>query len=437
MAGRAALVVFILFYTLTVTGALPWQGEPQPFVVALAVALCFPWMIAGSMPVLATGLTLVAVAAQIALGIAFVPGNVLLLLVIYSLAAKTGREVSLTGVGVSILLVLTAATVHADAISAVVPAVAATLIILGAWSAGTNARLRSAYERSLDERAEQLMREQDHLAQIAAADERTRIARDLHDVISHSLANILMLSEGTMRASAHLHENDRQVLNHISESCRSSLGELRRLLQVLRDEPPEMTTPSRGVDGIAAPLTGLSAAGIEVEFVVHGDRREVSGEVQQTLLRVVQEATTNVMKHGTSVTRVVVTLTFRDTGLDIEITDDGELGGAGDDQGDTASGGFGLRGMRERVELLDGSFDAGPRPEGVSPSEHTCPTPVGSGRCRGRRVRMPSWGRPTCCTRTTNPGGPDDPHPRRRRRPIVPGRTAHDRRLLHGGQGRR
>lgn len=384
-AGRAVVVVFVLLYSLTVTGALPWQGEPRPLEVAVAVGLCFPWMLAGSRPALAVALMLATVAVQIVAGIPLVPGNLLVLLALYSLAARSRREVSLAGAGATILLLVVAALVHADDLGAAVPVLGAALIVLGAWAAGTNIKLRSAYERSLDERAEQLLREQDHLATIAAAQERTRIARDLHDVISHSLANILMLTEGTMRSSPHLHEKDREVLHHISGACRSSLGELRRLLQVLRDEPPEMTTSPTGVDVVTPALAGLTAAGIETEFVVEGRRRDITPRAQETLLRVVQEASTNVLKHGGAVTHVQVTLTFDDSGLDIEVVDDGD--GAGSALGvDELSGGFGLRGMRERVALLEGTFDAGPRPgggfavrahlpttqfEALSPADHT------------------------------------------------------------------
>jgi signal transduction histidine kinase len=226
----------------------------------------------------------------------------------------------------------------------------------------------------LEERAARLERKREEAERAAAAEERRRIARDLHDVIAHSItlmtvqagAARLLLSEDQGRA--------REPVLSVEETGRQALAELRRLLGMLRaDEREASLAPQPGLARLDDLLGQARAAGLPVELAVAGEPRVLPPGVELTAYRIVQEALTNAHRHA-GPARAHVLLRYRIEALDLEVTDDG---GAAPTRGDEA--GHGLVGMRERVALYDGTFEAGPRPEGGYAVRARLPLETGAG----------------------------------------------------------
>ncbi|MEV0578175.1 histidine kinase [Streptomyces sp. NPDC050392] len=226
---------------------------------------------------------------------------------------------------------------------------------------GIVVRTRKEYTEALVDRANRLELERDQQARLAAAAERTRIAREMHDIIGHNLSVITGLADGGAYAAAKSPERAAQALDAIGTTSRQALAELRRLLGVLRDAPDRADrTPQPTLDDIDALLTGVRAAGLPVRLHRHGTPPAVPPTAgrQLTVYRVVQEALTNTLKHAATVPSLAaeVTLTYRATELEVLITDNGtRRPGTGAPDGT----GQGITGMRERASLYDGTLEAG------------------------------------------------------------------------------
>ena len=193
-------------------------------------------------------------------------------------------------------------------------------------------------------------------AEQAAAAERTRIARELHDIVAHHLSVIVLQAAGA-RASGQAAEAD---LEKIENSGRQALAETRRLLGVLRDTGEETgLAPQPGIGELDALAASVRAAGLPVNLVISGDHAAVPAAVDVSVYRIVQEALTNVLKHAGQA-RADVTIGCADGAVTIEITDDG----TGEPGERAPAGGHGLAGMRERVAIFGGELRAGPRPGG-------------------------------------------------------------------------
>ncbi|NGN67459.1 sensor histidine kinase [Streptomyces sp. A7024] len=214
-------------------------------------------------------------------------------------------------------------------------------------------RTRREHIGALEERARRLEVERDQKARLATAAERARIAREMHDIVAHNLAVIVGLADGGSYAATKSPERQTQALDAISTTGREALAELRRLLGVL--QPPEAElAPQPGLPDLDALLDRVRAAGLPVRCRVRGDARALSEGEQLTVYRIVQEALTNTLKHAKARESAQVTLAY-DEGVTIEVTDTGAAPAA--PPSDT---GQGLAGMRERVALYGGTFDAGP-----------------------------------------------------------------------------
>ncbi|OEJ95266.1 sensor histidine kinase [Streptomyces thermolilacinus] len=246
----------------------------------------------------------------------------------------------------------------------VAPLWAYALVALGA----VVVRTRQEYTASLVERARRLEVERDQQARLAAAAERARIAREMHDIIGHNLSVITGLADGGRYAAAKSPERAAQALDGIATTSRQALTELRRLLGVLRDEPPAPGSPPElspqpALADLDQLLEGVRAAGLPVRFTVRGDPAPLPPGRQLTVYRVVQEALTNTLKHaGPGATASVEVSYEGGAGVAVSVTDSGPaLRGAAPAGGDRP-GGRGLTGMRERAALYDGTLEAGPVP---------------------------------------------------------------------------
>lgn len=228
------------------------------------------------------------------------------------------------------------------------------LFVVVAWALGTLGRTRQAYVDALVERGERLEREAAQQAALAAIEERHRIAREMHDVVAHSLTTMVVQADGARAAGAHDPSVAAPALGTIAATGREALAELRGMLGVLRSEEPGPQAPQPRLPDLAGLLDEARAAGTTVTAELPGPEVSVPDGVALTAYRIVQEALTNVRKHAGPAT--VHVLVRPDAGaLRVEVRDDGRGAAAPDD-----GRGLGLTGMRERVAAHGGTVAAGP-----------------------------------------------------------------------------
>ncbi|TDD79524.1 sensor histidine kinase [Actinomadura rubrisoli] len=264
-------------------------------------------------------------------------------------AATRSRRLSLSAAAVTLAVQQASAAAYPSA-----PDVLAGAIVIGSamaatWLAGNSLRERREHARELAERA---------TAQAVTA-ERLRIARELHDMVAHSIGIIAIQAGVGGRVIDTQPAEARAALAAIEDTSRETLSGLRRMLGALRRTDPSVAAPRDPAPGLAD-LDRLASAtrdaGVAVDVRWTGARRPLPQDIDLSAFRIIQEAVTNVVRHaGTA--RCRVSIDHRDDELAVEILDDGQRRGP-------ASPGYGLVGMRERVGLLNGDLTAGPRPEG-------------------------------------------------------------------------
>ncbi|GAB2870903.1 sensor histidine kinase [Nocardioides pacificus] len=237
-------------------------------------------------------------------------------------------------------------------------------IVLTAWTLGVLGRTRQAYVATLVERGERLEREATQRAELAAADERARIAREMHDVVAHGLSLIVVQADGARYAAGKDPEVAATALETIAAAGREALTEMRQMLGLLRSDAEVVseTRPQPGLADLSSLVEDARAGGMRLDATLPETGRAgataLPDGVALTAYRIVQEALTNVRKHAGPDTRVRLRLAVDDA-LRVEVCDDGR-GAASSDDGQ----GLGLLGMHERVSVHGGTLEAGPRPGG-------------------------------------------------------------------------
>lgn len=227
-------------------------------------------------------------------------------------------------------------------------------IVIAAWALGTLGRTRSAYVDALVERNRQLQREAEQRARLATVEERTRIAREMHDVVAHGLSVIVVQADGARYAAAQDPTAAPAALDEIARTGRAALTEMRRTLGVLRQDGAS-TRPQPGLPDLPELVEDARAAGTEVVATLPDDPTRVPPGAGLTTYRVVQEALTNVRKHAGPGAAATVRVDVVGDAVEVEVTDDGRGAAGGGD------GGLGLVGMAERVHAHDGDLETGPR----------------------------------------------------------------------------
>jgi signal transduction histidine kinase len=223
----------------------------------------------------------------------------------------------------------------------------------GAWCAGRLVRQRHVYAVTLEERNVALERARETDARIAAAEERARIARELHDVVSHTLG-VIVVQAGAERLHLPPDSSSRDAFASIERSGREALEEMGRLLGMLRvDGERPALVPQPSLDRLDELLDRVRSTGLDVELVVEGDPRELGGGLDVSAYRIVQEALTNTVRHSKS-RHCRVRLRWEAAALEIEVADDGVGPSA-----DASPPGHGLTGIRERVALYGGALVTG------------------------------------------------------------------------------
>lgn len=237
--------------------------------------------------------------------------------------------------------------------------------VLAAWSLGMYRRVRRDHLAALEERALRAEADREERARRAVVEERTRIAREMHDVVAHAWSVVISQAQGGRYAGRDDPDQAIEALTTIAETGRRALSDMRGLLTVLRDDSAEQDgseRPQPGLRDLPELFGRVRESGLTVTVTEHGDpdrsRRNQLGEVAElAVYRLVQEALTNSLKYAGPAATVDVGLTWSAAGLDLRVRDDGP----GTDGGD---GGQGLVGMRERVTVVGGSVRAGPGPGG-------------------------------------------------------------------------
>jgi signal transduction histidine kinase len=326
----AGLVVAVLTL-LVVSLRRVWPG-PVFGVVVLMAAIVAWWPVRGELVPVALAITLYTVAATLSRNLALVAA-----------ALTVTAEIPATGQG----------GWHHSWLAMIYEVIAIAAVVV----AGLYTNTRRAYLVELRDRAQRLEREHDQTSALAAAVERARIAREMHDSVAHHLTVIVALSDGALAAVTRAPDQASDAIRGISSTAREALAETRRLLGVLRTEGGlELRQPLPGLSDLDGLFTRVRAAGLPVEYERSGPPGDTTPGVQLAVFRLVQEALTNTMKHAGPGARAAVRLRLEPGEVRVEVEDDG-VGTAGVPR---APGG-GLTGMSERVGAFGGELTCGPR----------------------------------------------------------------------------
>ncbi|HEU4515558.1 MAG TPA: sensor histidine kinase [Nocardioidaceae bacterium] len=278
-----------------------------------------------------------------------------LVLVCYTVGAETEPPRSYAGLAV-VLLPFIGVSVAGDLVPS--DLAAALVFFVGPWSVGTAVRQRNVRTEEAVARADRLERDREVEAAAAAAEERTRIARELHDIVSHSISVVTIQTQAVRRRLGPEHAKEVEDLAAVEATAREALAEMRRLFGVLRaDGETASLTPQPGLHELERLVSQVRGSGLDVEVDVAGERYDLPPGVDLAAYRIVQEGLTNALRHsGAKHARVV--LRYGPARLDVAVEDDGR------GLAEVTTGGHGLVGVRERVALYDGTVDIGPGPSG-------------------------------------------------------------------------
>jgi len=293
------------------------------------------------------------------------PSDIAMLVLLYTVAAYRPRRASVPALLVCLAGSVAAVTVWMPTGGADILARIgyATGLFAGcallAWVLGDSMRYRRGYYAGLEDKAARLEAERHAQAKIAAAAERARIARELHDIVAHHVSVMVVQADGARYALRTDPSRAETALTAISATGRQALTEMRRLLGVLRSANEQSgLAPVPGLGELRELLDQARTAGLEVSYTLTGTPRELPEGAELAAYRVVQESLTNTRKHGGLAATAAVTLRYEPDGLTVEVTDDG-IASPGNEPA-----GHGLAGMRERIAMYGGTVQAGPLPGG-------------------------------------------------------------------------
>ena len=402
----------------TVLVALPWialgpmvapdpQGRQTAVSLLAGAGMVLPWAVRRVRPVASAAVVTAAAVLHLLAGPEFSLSLLMVPLTVYNLAANAPRSVSVAGLllglvggvanGVKVWLFpaqfvtpdgLTVRS-PAEPLAMVIMAIGCGLMVLTAWAFGDVVRNRRLTVRALEDRAHRLEVQSRQERELAAADERSHIAREMHDIVAHSLQVIISQADGARYAAAAKPALAVTALETIGQTGRSALADMRQLLGVLRETgetvagvpgvtdddarrpaadaspdgrgtrlPPGRRPQPRLAD-LPALVETMRLSGLEVSLLETGTpRRALPAGGELAAYRIVQEALTNTLRHGGPDADAFVTLAWTAHGLDLQIDDDG-CGAAADPA--TRGSGQGLRGAAERAALFGGTLETGPR----------------------------------------------------------------------------
>ncbi|MWA00477.1 sensor histidine kinase [Actinomadura sp. LD22] len=351
--------------------AFPESGDYAAFrspdavngLIVVVVTMALAWRRRRPLPVL-----LVIVAGELALAVwgypPSVPDVMAFLIGIYSLAAHRGLAQSALGGVAGFVSFLVSLVMLPVGMSPVV-LVSDCALVAGVWVLGRNLRLRRAYFAELEDRAARLERARGTDARAARIEERSRIARELHDVVAHHVSVMTVQAGAARRIIDRDPGSAREAMSTIEEVGRTALSEMRRIVGVLRterdaDQAGRELAPQPGLGDLGELLDHVRETGLSVQLWIEGEARTPSPGVDVAAFRLIQEALTNTLKHAGAQARAWVRLYYTDADLTVEIEDDGR-GTATIVADGPDNPGHGLVGMYERVALYGGELRIGPR----------------------------------------------------------------------------
>jgi len=357
---------------VTVASGAPAAGGSDPLSVTLLLLETVPLIVRRRWPIPVFAVTLAATAAHALL----VEGQIVneslgALVALFTVAERYDRRVSVAAALIAAatfgVVIFSKATGSQVAVTGFLSTMLAVVVVLalGDWS-----RTRRRYAAAIEENARLQEAERDERSRRAVEDERERIARELHDIVTHHVSVIVIQAGAGLTALDRRPERARSALEAIDRTSREALTDMRRMLGMLGETPEGSDSGTRG-DASREPMPGLErlgrlieevrAAGLPVELSLEGVRRPLDAGVELAAYRIVQEALTNALKHARGA-RARVRLSYELRAIDIDVTDEGGTGQR--DTGESTGGGRGLIGMRERVALYDGDFEAAPTSTG-------------------------------------------------------------------------
>ncbi|MEU5319997.1 sensor histidine kinase [Streptomyces sp. NPDC021056] len=363
------ILVLGLLGTVTLGASIAIPGVSQPRedwpAEALAAVSCLAQLRARTYPRSALVVATVATVITVALGYLVTPLILApLMIALFRLAAGTDPRTTRVWGALTIAVVVATAVFDMDTYETgmiLLRTLGPVLWLMLPLVGGSRDRLRRAHTESVQARAAYAERTREEEARLRVAEERLRIARELHDVVAHHMA-VANAQAGTARHLAPTHpEQAMKLLDELTATTSSALLELRATVGVLRqigdDLGDDSLEPAPGLDRLPELIATCESAGVEVTVVTEGEPRPLSPGVDLTAYRIIQEALTNVTKHGAG-TGASVRLTYSDSRVLISVTNDAATTSS------VPGGGYGLMGMRERAHSIGGDLHAGPRPEG-------------------------------------------------------------------------
>jgi signal transduction histidine kinase len=372
------LIDSMLAAVLALLGLQAMITRPWPNVLVVLIVV-LPVVLRRRIPVWAFAIAQISVIWQLLpFDAGWVNSDVALLVLIYTVAAYRPRRQSLAVLAVNVtgstVAVITWGPVQN--VGLVERVLVISVLFFGsamiAWILGDSMRYRRGYYAALEDKAARLEAERHAQAGIAAAAERARIARELHDVVAHHVSVMVVQADGAGYALRTDPDRAEAALGAIAGTGRQALTEMRRLLGVLRasSEYTELA-PLPGLGELRELLDQARAAGLEVSYTLTGRPRPLSEGAELAAYRVVQESLTNTRKHAGLAASASVTLRYEPDGLTVEVIDDGIATPAED------TGGHGLAGMRERIAMYGGTVQAGRLPGGGFGVTAHLPCPAG------------------------------------------------------------
>jgi signal transduction histidine kinase len=342
------------------------QGEsggprgPLWFDVLAILAITVPLLARRSFPFAAPAAVAIAIVASSFVDETLVPALAIPILAAIAALFFFGmlRQRSQAVAGLVLAIGVVAVVARNDPSGGIEDFLWVSFILSVAWTIGfaLSGKLREVDEAK--EQAIRLEREREERARDAVTEERARIARELHDVVGHSVSVMTVQASAVRRLLQPEQEREREALLIVEQTGREALAEMRRMVGVLRrpEESPALA-PQPSLEHLGKLVEQAREAGLPVELRVEGEAVQLPAGVDLTAYRLVQEGLTNALKHARA-RQAEVVVRYGDGQVELTVSDDGRGGGGGD------GGGHGLVGMRERVAVYGGRLEAGPRPEG-------------------------------------------------------------------------
>ena len=337
------------------------------FAVVLTLLMCVPVVARGRWPLAGLCAALVPETLLIALGYTAGMSGVAVLVLLYSVASYRGLAAALCALLLALVVYVVGAVADPMAGPVAGPIsvtrwndhLVAVVVLAAVWGAGRSLRLRRAYLEELKDRAARLERARAADTRAAQAEERSRIARELHDVVAHHVSVMTVQAAAARKVLAADPELAREALSAIEQTGRTAMAEMRGLVGVLRADARAELGPQPGTRDLPALVEQMREAGLATSLSVEGRPGQIPAGVDLAAYRLVQEGLTNSLRHAGPRAGAVVTVRHRPGELDVRVEDDG-LGAAAPSE----RSGHGLVGIRERVALCGGILSIGPKAGG-------------------------------------------------------------------------